>query len=674
MNDVKIVTRKQTKPSMPSNAAEPPVYRYSGPPSIQMRTWGERPRGAISVKKDNDYIMGMGQQDPKTEMKSSGSTSMLSNRVHSFSGAPAQSTTPSPTPTRINTNKTLQSSRWSSFNMGNGNYRSQSPEPNQLASAGTLPKVVSSFKQRLEESEKERKQSLTSSVSIEETTSIKKVEPEPYVDMKSMSATSTLERSKSSKPSFSIGSASSTLERPVGKKAVSPAVFSISTASSNPVQLKTSTSINEIRKFQSPEPRVIIDRVDSPKVMHVLESHKSEQMEPKVTINNSKVKIQAFQSFNTPSNNNNGSLEDKKRFFQGIKPVESPTKEVILPAVNMKNNIATIQRVFEQRQLQKSASSASMNGSERSFPSRESSASPALSNSSSVSYSSSTSSTPAKKPEFIGSQSSSNIMVQKVIGRGSGFNLDAFRRTPSPSTGHTYNDSSDRSTPSPTVIDGHGPIRISTTSASPSSASNIKNVGNKAIIIVGGDSNSNESQGSLNNNQFKQQLRVNGDTYQHQSVKVNINGSAPAKPKATAPSMIIVNSTNNNNSSSNYASIKENFSKKPVIVQEIDKHPPHYHKSLNRNSGGGTPPPPPPPAMPDSNNHSNHSSSQRPTSLGGFGKSKSLSTSTLGSRGSSMSSTSTPTSPMTPGSADPRADIFNAIKNSNGNFGLKKVR
>ncbi|CAG7825653.1 unnamed protein product, partial [Allacma fusca] len=40
------------------------------------------------------------------------------------------------------------------------------------------------------------------------------------------------------------------------------------------------------------------------------------------------------------------SLSEKKKFFQGIKPVES-SKEAPIPAQNLKGNIATIQRVFE---------------------------------------------------------------------------------------------------------------------------------------------------------------------------------------------------------------------------------------------------------------------------------------------------------------------------------------
>ncbi|CAG7729791.1 unnamed protein product, partial [Allacma fusca] len=81
---------------------EPRVYRYSGPPTIQMGTWGERPSRSVSVKRDTDYIMGMGQQNPSTEKPSVGS---VAARISSYVNIqpPSQNTLTLTRPSTIST-------------------------------------------------------------------------------------------------------------------------------------------------------------------------------------------------------------------------------------------------------------------------------------------------------------------------------------------------------------------------------------------------------------------------------------------------------------------------------------------------------------------------------------------------------------------------------------------
>lgn len=149
----------QTQHKLQKSATQP-AYRYSGPPTINMSSWSDRKRTAtVTVKKDQDYIMGFGQFDTKsasTESKSfvgSKGPSTPSNQSVSSPEQPAviKSTLPvvdkSPSPVIATPVRGLSASL---------NVRPRSTNSENSEGTGNVKSVLSSWKQRVEQSEKER--------------------------------------------------------------------------------------------------------------------------------------------------------------------------------------------------------------------------------------------------------------------------------------------------------------------------------------------------------------------------------------------------------------------------------------------------------------------------------------------------------------------------------------
>lgn len=386
---------------------------------------------------------------------------------------------------------------------------------------------------------------------------------------------------------------------------------------------------------------------------------------------------------NIADDQNGPTLQERKKFFQGVKPVLNG-KEAPVPAENFKNSIATIQNLFEHRQQNGHPPSVQRN---MTLPSQSSNKE---TNSITITQPDTSSSTIPKNFQVM----SSNEMVQRVLGRPSGYNYETFRRSPSPvsSTTSTLSrtSSSGRGTPSSTSTFADVPdnnVRISTEykKSAPPPPSTIQNVGNKAIIIVNGsDRGMNDAEmnptNSVSNNIFKQQMKVNAST--NPSLKHTASLNISNRPKENKihesnATKIIVNSTPMVKLSQPVIEIREApVTAKPIVVDQTVKESSKRSsiastkevvpkrdsidasrlKSINNSSNNNSPPPPPPPPPSEGLN-------LRPTGLNLNGKSKSVTSVT-------NSQASTPASPSSP---DPRAEICNLIKNSNGNFGLKKV-
>jgi hypothetical protein len=604
--------------------------------------------------------------------------------------------------------------------------------------------VVSTWKQRLEESEKERK-SLQAhpqeidiygdgfSLSNQESVTVKEEEApmmkRPLVNMNKSATTLKIDSNV-------------VVEEP--PRAFTWSVPENNNKNSSPPR-KTLVNINKTNKgvggntevinaINKPEPASLPTLGNShtlpSKPGHSLVNINKIRAMPQEEISNEKTVILTVETNNSvnvrgktlaaDTVDNGMSMQERKKFFQGVKPVESNGKEAPIPAVNLKSNIATIQRVFQQRQQQMPM--------QRTGSARESTASSTM-----TSPASSGATTPVTVKTFSSERSGSNLaspaissteMVQKLLGKSNSFNMESFRRTPSPASSTTSTSTmssaspcSERHTPSPTISDGpNNTIRISTGSspAKPTATSTIKNVGNKSIIIVSSaqdspapnTNNANNNNfnvsagGAVSNSIFKQQMKVNGapppqinittnnrrqisssanqsvadgkQTQLNNSIKFNINGSTPKAP----PPVIDINMST---PVSRPILVEQNskkvqpsaFQEKTVSQKSNDTKPNQSTTKItvdssprsNGTSNGSPVPPPPPPMAPIDS---------KPVgvgvSLAAAGRSKSVSSLT---NGKSNSNSSPPTSPS--GNSDPRSEIFNVIKNSGGNFGLRKT-
>ncbi|ODM98185.1 hypothetical protein Ocin01_08512 [Orchesella cincta] len=602
------------------------IYQYSGPPTIKMASWNERPRRAVSVKKDEDYIMGFGQQDPNA--KSSNPA-----RIHSFHGGPVVSMAQlqtdndhvsgknnresSPTPT-------VHVKGWSAA------LNATNVTPN---STGAVRSVLSAWKQKMEETEKEKskpKEGPPAEIDIYGSENTEKVQPTP-APVKS-----------TPEPVKIVESTNKTVQRVSEsqiEKQAKPVV----------VEVKAATTTTK------PEPKVVEKsktlgssfRSEKPMVFSMSSMDSNSNTLPKtrpVTIHNPSdvVDYKSNPATSTVEITSGSTLQERKKFFQGIQPVQNG-KEAPIPATNLKSNIAAIQKVFEKQRTTKiqqmgsqqslysegtisPVSSLQRNDSMESRKSNNNNNNFQRQNSI-ESHASDSSSVVLRVSGKASPQLSSTEMVQKLFGRPNNFNLDASRRTPSPisSTTSTLSSSTsyERFTPSPTVVDGpNNSVRITTggykpPKMQPSSTTTpaIRSVGNKAIIMVNG------AEGSKTANKTEK-TSVANDIILHEKNSSNSAKLAPAPAKQV-----------------------------PVTTKKMSIESVGSQKSANSN---GIPPPPPPP-------------SDGPTtpSL----NSEKLKTTPVANN----SRSSKPLTPTTPTSPSPRDEIFNAIKNSNGNFGLKKT-
>lgn len=71
---------RETKPLPPTREPAEKIYRYQGPPSINLSTWSERPKSQVAIKSDNDYKFGVGTADARLSFNSSESKSEAQNR------------------------------------------------------------------------------------------------------------------------------------------------------------------------------------------------------------------------------------------------------------------------------------------------------------------------------------------------------------------------------------------------------------------------------------------------------------------------------------------------------------------------------------------------------------------------------------------------------------------
>lgn len=658
-----------------------------------MASWGDRPVRAVSVKQDRDYIMGMGQNG------NSNAKATNPARPHSFQGAPIVNVAQSQQSTETLSKAKRESSPSPSVPhiQVNKGWSAAINAPNVLPnSAGTVKSVLSAWKQRMEETEKEKNKP--------------KEGPPDEIDMYA-STENTPSNEALSKPKVSqtVASVQPTEQLVVNEKKAEIIIEKPVVVQEQPASPKIPVESQETKP-------VIIDskplvKTNSPKMLEKSKTLGSSFRTPasftitpmesntlprqksfnSTMVNNAANKPKDTVDSNKLSHSNStieissdgGSLEDRKRFFQGIKPVENNGKEAPIPATNMKSNIAAIQKVFEKQRMTKmqqmgSQQSLHSDGTVSPVPSlqrndslesrqstlrRQNSVESHSSDSSSVVLRVSQNSTGKASPQL----ATGTEMVQKLFGRPTSMNnFDPLRRTPSPisSTTSTLSSSTsyERFTPSPTVVDGpNNSVRISTGGYKPpNQSSNIRSVGNKAIIIVNGEDNAtrNGKASTANDNivitgssNIKKSSPMSNSfmtsVIQQQQKQINERESAP--PSSTPVSQLKQKIATSNS-----------FLKKIPTVNEPSVVSQKNDRNTGQNGTGAPPPPPPPPVeglvKSTAKSHLSLDVKKKSANEGNVRNSKS----------------STPTSPMSP--SDPRAEICNAIKNSNGNFGLRKVK
>lgn len=639
-------------------------YQYTGPPTIKMSAWKDTNRRAVSVKDDADYIMGFGQQDPNHKTANSA-------RVHSYGGGPIVQIAPyqgesNKVKRESSPNPSAPVKGWSAA------INAPSVVRNSTGS-GSVRSVLSTWKQKMEETEKEK---------------IKPVREGPPAEIDIYgSGSETTYQSKPKPVSSQNGVASRAIRS--GDKTAPPKNISISTEESRakPVVIATKPIVKATppqekfntlgSSFRTEKP---VSFTISPMESNTLPRNKP--ILPKPAAGDT-IDVKVKPAASAQEVNGSGTLEQRKKFFQGIKPVENG-KEAPIPASNMKGNIAAIQKVFEKQhggKMQQMGSQQSLNSDGTVSPDsslnrndslesrqsiniisnnnsnnlrRQNSLESQGSNSSSVVLRVSQNSSGKMSPQF-----SSTEMVQKLLGRPNSFNIDTARRTPSPisSTTSTLSSSTsyERFTPSPTVVDGpNNSVRITTGGYKPSNQnSSIRSVGNKAIIIVNGQEaqkNPDQDKRTI----IKQSSSVNDNIILDDS---GIKPATKSSAMASYVSVIAAQQQQNKRDSNPPALAKQNTISAPptapsvtipaksAIVTEPSQ------KTTKVPLSNGVPPPPPPPPV-------------------DIIPMKPLPTSPSGS----TLRNSKPSTPTSPTSSDPRAEIFNAIRNSNGNFGLRKVR
>ncbi|CAL8110450.1 unnamed protein product [Orchesella dallaii] len=619
------------------------IYQYSGPPTIKMASWTERPRRAVSVKKDDDYIMGFGQQDPNAK-------SLNAARIHSFHGGPvipmAQLQADNDSPLKNNRESSPTPSvhvkGWSAA------LNATNATPN---STGAVRNVLSAWKQKMEETEMEKnkpKEGPPAEIDMYGSENTEKVQPKLITSIKKSEIVTNAPSNIKTAPK---------VNESLNDKQVKPVVVQVSSAAKpEPKILEKSKTLGS--SFRTEKPMVFtMSSMDSnsntlPKTRPVTIHNPSDVVDHKPSPATSTVEITS-----------GSSLQERKKFFQGVSPVQNG-KEAPIPATNLKSNIAVIQKVFEKQRttkMQQMGSQQSLYSEGTISPSsslqrndsidsrksninnfqRKNSVESHSSDSSSVILRVSQNTSGKSSPQF-----SSTEMVQKLFGRpnSNSFNLDPSRRTPSPisSTTSTLSSSTsyERFTPSPTVVDGpNNSVRITTGGYKPpniqSSAvtPSIRSVGNKAIITVNG----NDGAKNTKNDKKVEKSPVAND--------IILEGGkiSPKRPSVTSTYMTVIGQQQAANRVSVPAKSVPVATKK-MSVESVDSQ---------KNASNGIPPPPPPPSA-------------------GLNFPSLSSEKLKFTPAASNSRNSNPMTPTTPTSPNPRDEIFNAIKN--GNFGLKKTK
>ncbi|XP_021947558.1 serine-rich adhesin for platelets isoform X2 [Folsomia candida] len=705
-----------------------PIQKYTGPPTINMGSWTERPRTTVSVKKDEDYIMGFGQANPKVtptvESRSAGKAPQKPFFNQSFNQSTTSSPKPAPqviSPTFRSVVETVAPSSKPDTPSPNNNNNIKGisatlnarpiSSVDSVDSVSTIKSVLSTWKQRVESSEDQKKKNVSQGhppeidiyenespntftrthnqkfISLHEESSSNDSVKMPKLQIVDVGANVNIEASKEK---FDFQRKMPESERPVIISREPPPLKKPATNQEPAPSLKTHDTVD---LGKPSKPMFKISSMESkPKLLSQVQV---KEIEPPVQTpsSNSKENVvlrksQISLDISFPVENDGGpSFKERKRYFQGISPVESPSKEVPLPAVNLKTSIATIQKVFEQRQQRPDSNSPSpsptptLQRNLASIPTKPVTVvvepAPKIIKSPPPDNAAAASAVPfgqATTPRQFQMMSSAE-MVQRVLGKSSKPSFDAFRRSPSPisSTSSTLSrTSSGRNTPSSSAAASEGVVENSTritNEIKKSAPHNIKNVGNKSIIIVEAQAEpvintdaSKPSAGSVSNNVFKLQ----------NSLSISGGGAGQKKPVAFGEGN---NNVKRNNSITTTTTITLNGEATSTFGNKIPFNERRQsnlgkesqgdttsvsiveRKSSIPTNGGGPPPPPPPPPSSDTITRPQHISfSNRPKSE------------IFSSPSSNKSST-----PSSPSGSDPRSEIFNVIKQSNGNFGLKKT-
>lgn len=693
-----------------------------------MGSWTERPRTTVSVKKDEDYIMGFGQANPKVtptvESRSAGKAPQKPFFNQSFNQSTTSSPKPAPqviSPTFRSVVETVAPSSKPDTPSPNNNNNIKGisatlnarpiSSVDSVDSVSTIKSVLSTWKQRVESSEDQKKKNVSQGhppeidiyenespntftrthnqkfISLHEESSSNDSVKMPKLQIVDVGANVNIEASKEK---FDFQRKMPESERPVIISREPPPLKKPATNQEPAPSLKTHDTVD---LGKPSKPMFKISSMESkPKLLSQVQV---KEIEPPVQTpsSNSKENVvlrksQISLDISFPVENDGGpSFKERKRYFQGISPVESPSKEVPLPAVNLKTSIATIQKVFEQRQQRPDSNSPSpsptptLQRNLASIPTKPVTVvvepAPKIIKSPPPDNAAAASAVPfgqATTPRQFQMMSSAE-MVQRVLGKSSKPSFDAFRRSPSPisSTSSTLSrTSSGRNTPSSSAAASEGVVENSTritNEIKKSAPHNIKNVGNKSIIIVEAQAEpvintdaSKPSAGSVSNNVFKLQ----------NSLSISGGGAGQKKPVAFGEGN---NNVKRNNSITTTTTITLNGEATSTFGNKIPFNERRQsnlgkesqgdttsvsiveRKSSIPTNGGGPPPPPPPPPSSDTITRPQHISfSNRPKSE------------IFSSPSSNKSST-----PSSPSGSDPRSEIFNVIKQSNGNFGLKKV-
>jgi len=674
------------RPKLTKQATAPATYRYSGPPSVQINTWKSTGRSIVSLKEDSDYVIGVGQQDPKVKSPALPTSTLVHSESVSKSSSPATTPTVAPAPRPAQYTPKVST--------GESQKKPPLIKSASLASPVNMSIITSSSINKAIWEEPTDPQSTTGMKTVLSTWQKKVEETSKAPTPKKFQRHSFISKDQDHPPEIDLyGPLPS---EPVLSKApvvmsVEPKVTVTQTTGRTMVNIKKMESGGVLANEESKPVRPIsftMSNFESSTLPRPSKERNGNNTDPSIVD-----VVDSAQKYNT--------LQERKSFFQGVKPVEKNGKETPVPAVNMKNNIATIQKVFEARK----SNGQSPTSPNEQYPGSRQTFAPVVSNmmknsapeSSNSSVVSSMDGHESPGKLSIGQPLSSTMMVQKLLGvkqNSFGGGPESFRRSPSPISSTTStvsnSNSSERFTPSPTIMEGpNHSIRISNKGPISSSAGaknmndSIKNDGNKAIILVHGGSSTDEmgTSGKVSNSIFKQKLKIESEVkpakkqmetpvktssdkkelWNQKAVVVEELMKKKIQPKESTaqlqePASVVKRMSLHLDDAASSSSRKESFaSRKESLTSTNDVQQGESRKMSVK--GGAGPPPAPPLPTPEELRTVEPAKSN---SLSSIGKSKSM---------SSMGSNKNPASPT----SGAMAGVLDAIKNSNGEFKLKRV-
>lgn len=81
-----IEDQSQNVDTILKSTSEPKTWRYQGPPSVNVSTWGERPKSLVCIKSDDDYIFGGKSKMASLQKRFSVQNEVANNNANRYSG------------------------------------------------------------------------------------------------------------------------------------------------------------------------------------------------------------------------------------------------------------------------------------------------------------------------------------------------------------------------------------------------------------------------------------------------------------------------------------------------------------------------------------------------------------------------------------------------------------